>query len=154
MLRSIWGDLSSKWGELSFECGASCPMNVGQVELCLGELSWGELSCTLSDTLVWVCTNTLSVPHSNSRSEFRSSIEWVGKQINHNVSSNIHIHTGRSDHFHFDQLSFKSTTLYIASWYINNCSASDVMMRKFNTQGGCLLVSLVRYLNKVLRNIP
>ena len=36
----MWGELSSKWDELSSECGASCP----GASFLWGELSWGELS--------------------------------------------------------------------------------------------------------------
>ena len=36
----MWGELSSEWGKLSSECGASC---LGASFL-WGELSWGELS--------------------------------------------------------------------------------------------------------------
>ena len=36
----MWDELSSEWGELSSECGASCP----GASFLWGELSWGELS--------------------------------------------------------------------------------------------------------------
>ena len=55
----MWEELSSKWGELTSERGASC---LGASFL-WGELSWGELS--LGQNPFW-CFNGSHVYHVNS----------------------------------------------------------------------------------------
>ena len=52
MLLSVWGELSSNWGELSLACGTSCPgASFMWGELSWGELSWGEVSYTPPESL-------------------------------------------------------------------------------------------------------
>ena len=83
----MWGELSSVWGELSSECGASC---LGASFL-WGELSWGELSLgrVVRNPSIYPlqCFTTNSITKQFTLKEFMWGVSKAFSKSNMNVST-------------------------------------------------------------------